>query len=135
MKDMYLKLVDAAIEGRNNSYSPYSKFKVGAAALLKDGTIIKGCNIENISYGLSCCAERNTIFSLICQGYKCEDIVAFAVVGDTKEPISPCGACRQVMAEFFKKDMPIILANLNKDLKVTNIVELLPYSFEEIENV
>lgn len=135
MKDMYLKLVDAAIEGRNNSYSPYSKFKVGAAALLKDGTIIRGCNIENISYGLSCCAERNTIFSLICQGYKCEDIVAFAVVGDTKEPISPCGACRQVMAEFFKKDMPIILANLNKDIKVTNIVELLPYSFEEIENV
>lgn len=135
MKDMYLKLVDAAIEGRNNSYSPYSKFKVGAAALLKDGTIIRGCNIENISYGLSCCAERNTIFSLICQGYKCDDIVAFAVVGDTKEPISPCGACRQVMAEFFKKDMPIILANLNKDIKVTNIVELLPYGFEEIENV
>lgn len=135
MKEIYSKLVDAAIEGRNNSYSPYSKFKVGAAALLKDGTIIRGCNIENISYGLSCCAERNTIFSLICQGYKCEDIVAFAVVGDTKEPISPCGACRQVMAEFFKKDMPIILANLNKDIKVTNIVELLPYSFEEIENV
>ena len=135
MKEIYLKLVDAAIEGRNNSYSPYSKFKVGAAALLKDGTIIRGCNIENISYGLSCCAERNTIFSLICQGYKCEDIVAFAVVGDTKEPISPCGACRQVMAEFFKKDMPIILANLNKDIKVTNIVELLPYGFEEIENV
>ncbi len=135
MKEIYSKLVDAAIEGRNNSYSPYSKFKVGAAALLKDGTIIRGCNIENISYGLSCCAERNTIFSLICQGYKCEDIVAFAVVGDTKEPISPCGACRQVMAEFFKKDMPIILANLNKDIKVTNIVELLPYGFEEIENV
>lgn len=135
MKEIYSKLVDAAIEGRNNSYSPYSKFKVGAAALLKDGTIIRGCNIENISYGLSCCAERNTIFSLICQGYKCEDVVAFAVVGDTKEPISPCGACRQVMAEFFKKDMPIILANLNKDIKVTNIVELLPYGFEEIENV
>ncbi len=130
----YNELIKQAILGREKSYSPYSHFKVGAAILLKNGTYISGCNIENISYGLSNCAERTTLFKVISEGYTKEDIVAMAVVADTKEPVSPCGACRQVIAEFLKPDTPIFLANLNKDYKETNIKELLPYCFEEIEN-
>lgn len=135
MKEEYKLIVKAAKEGREHSYSPYSKFKVGAAAMLKDGTIIKGCNIENASFGLTCCAERNTIFSLITQGYDYHDIVMFAVIADTKDPVSPCGACRQVLAEFLKPDTPIVLANMHDDIKVTNLKELLPYTFLELENV
>ena len=129
------ELIKEAIEARKRTYSPYSHFGVGAAILLKDGTVIKGTNIENVSYGLSLCAERNVIFSLISQGYDYKDIVMMAVVGDTDKPISPCGACRQVLAEFLKPDTKIILANLKGDFKITNLEELLPYTFTEIENV
>ena len=129
------ELTKEAIEARKRTYSPYSHFGVGAAILLKDGTVIKGTNIENVSYGLSLCAERNAIFSLISQGYDYKDIVMMAVVGDTDKPISPCGACRQVLAEFLKPDTKIILANLKGDFKITNLEELLPYTFTEIENV
>ena len=129
------ELIKEAIEARKRTYSPYSHFGVGAAILLKDGTVIKGTNIENVSYGLSLCAERNAIFSLISQGYDYKDIVMMAVVGDTDKPISPCGACRQVLAEFLKPDTKIILANLKGDFKITNLEGLLPYTFTEIENV
>ena len=129
-----IELIDKAIEGRSHSYSPYSHFKVGAAVLLADGKYCIGCNIENISYGLSNCAERTALFRTIAEGYHKEDIVAMAVVADTKNPVSPCGACRQVMAEFLQKDTPIVLSNLNHDYKLTTLEELLPYSFEEIEN-
>ncbi len=130
-----LEILEEAKKARVKTYSPYSKFGVGAAALLKDGTVIHGTNIENASFGLSCCAERNCIFSLISQGYNYKDIVMFAIIGNTEEPISPCGACRQVLAEFLKPDTPIVLGNLKGDYKVTNIKELLPYAFSELENV
>ncbi|MDE5714868.1 MAG: cytidine deaminase [Anaeroplasmataceae bacterium] len=129
-----LELIEHAIKGREKSYSPYSRFKVGASILLKNGTYVSGCNIENISYGLSNCAERTTLFKVISDGYTKDDIVAMAVVADTKDPVSPCGACRQVMAEFLNPDTPIFLANLAKKYKQTNVKELLPYGFEEIEN-
>lgn len=129
-----IKLIEAAIQGRAFSYSPYSKFKVGAAILLKDGSFIRGCNVENVSYGLSNCAERTALFKMVSEGYTKEDVVAMAIVADTKLPVSPCGACRQVMAELLNKDTPVFLANMSKTFKKTTVEELLPYSFEEIEN-
>ena len=129
-----LKLIDEAILGRKRSYSPYSKFKVGAAILLKNGSFIHGCNIENVSYGLSNCAERTALFKMVSEGYSKEDVVAMAIVADTTLPVSPCGACRQVMAELLKKETTVILANMKKEYKMTTVEELLPYSFEEIEN-
>ena len=127
-------LVDKAIEARKNSYSPYSKFKVGASILLKNGQYLNGCNVENISYGLTNCAERTVLFKMISEGYNKEDVVAMAIVADTKNPVSPCGACRQVMAELLNSNTVVILSNLNKDMKITSVSELLPYVFEEIEN-
>lgn len=128
------KLVNHAIDGRSKAYTPYSHFKVGAALLLKDGSYIEGCNVENVSYGLSNCAERTTLFKMISEGKSKTDIVAMAIVADTKNPVSPCGACRQVMAELLDSDTPVYLANLHHDVKKTTVAELLPYGFEEIEN-
>ena len=127
-------IIDKAIEGRSKSYSPYSKFKVGASILLKDGNYIMGCNVENISYGLTICAERNALFQLVSAGYTKEDVVAFCVVGDTAKPISPCGACRQVMAELLDMNTKVVLANIHHDYLETTVKDLLPYCFEEIEN-
>ena len=123
------ELANTAIEARNLSYSPYSKFKVGAALLCKDGKVFKGANIENSSYPLCMCAERNALYNAMMNGYKKEDFVALAIAADTDEPGSPCGACRQVISELFPRDGEIILANLKGDLKETNIDELLPFAF------
>ena len=123
------KLIDMALAGRSNAYTPYSKFTVAASIMLKDATYITGCNLENSSYGLCICAERNALFQMISKGYTKEDVVAFCVVGQTDEPISPCGACRQVMEELLKKDTPVVLTNLERKVKLTNVAELLPYSF------
>jgi cytidine deaminase len=128
------KLMQEAVNAMNNAYVPYSKFKVGAALLLKNGEIIKGCNIENASYGLCNCAERTALFKVYSEGYKKDDIVMMSVSGDTKNPISPCGACRQVMNELLHKDTPVILTNNKKDVYKTTVKDLLPYSFDEVEN-
>lgn len=113
-----------------HSYSPYSKFKVGAALKLKNGTYIHGTNIENASYPLGNCAERTALFTAYASGYKKEDIESITIVGDTDTPISPCGACRQVMYELMPKDAKIYLTNLKEEVKETNTHELLPYGFE-----
>ena len=125
------ELILKAKEAREASYSPYSKFKVGAAILMKDGTYILGCNVENSSYGLSICAERNALFQMVARGYKKGDAKAMCIIGQTDDPISPCGACRQVMEELLTKDCKIVLANLKNDVKEMTIEELLPYSFSE----
>lgn len=117
----------------NNSYSPYSKFKVGAALELKDGTIIHGTNVENAAYPLGNCAERSAIFAAYSMGYKKEDIKSITVIADSENAISPCGACRQVMYELIPSDANIVLTNLKGDIKVTNTKELLPYGFD-LEN-
>ena len=124
-------LFNEALIARENSYSPYSKFKVGACALLKNGKIYRGCNIENSSYGLSNCAERTTLFKLYSDGYNKDDVVAFSIVGSTEGPISPCGACRQVLSELLNLDCPVYLFNLDHKLKKTTVSELLPYSFSK----
>lgn len=124
------ELVLKAIEARDLAYVPYSKFAVGAALLTTSGEIYQGCNIENASFGLCMCAERNAIYNAYCHGITQDDIEALAIVADTDGPVSPCGACRQVISELFPKDAPIYLANLNGDIKETNAEELLPYAFE-----
>lgn len=123
------KLIDAAIEARKLSYSPYSKFAVGAAILTKDGKIISGANIENASYGLCMCAERNAIYQAYLQGYHKDDLVALAVAADTDKPCSPCGACRQVISELMNGSCPVIMTNLNSDVLEMSVKELLPLSF------
>lgn len=125
--------INQALKARKKAYVPYSKFKVGAAALLKDGTYVHGCNIENAAYSMCNCGERSALFSLISQGYDKEDIVAFFVVADTKNPVSPCGACRQVMSELLPKDTRIFLSNLDGDYKETRIAELIPGAFLDFE--
>ena len=123
------KLMEAAVKAMGNAYVPYSKFKVGAALLLKNGEIIDGCNVENASYGLCNCAERTALFRAYALGYRKDDIVAMSVAGATDGPISPCGACRQVMAELLNPKTPVYLTNVKFDVKETSVEELLPYSF------
>ena len=123
------KLMEAAVKAMENAYVPYSKFKVGAALLLKNGEIITGCNIENASYGLCNCGERTAMFRAYALGYRKDDIVALSVAGATDGPISPCGACRQVMAELLRPETPVYLTNVKGDVMETSVKELLPYSF------
>ena len=123
------KLMDCAIKARENAYSPYSHFAVGAALLCEDGTLYEGCNIENASYGLTNCAERTAIFKAVSEGHV--TFKALAVVADTEGPCAPCGACRQVMAEF--KIPLIIMGNLMGNIKIVTIEELLPFSFSECD--
>ncbi|WP_438825318.1 cytidine deaminase [Bacillus sp. JJ1609] len=120
-------LVEKAIEARSKAYVPYSKFQVGAAIITNNDQVYLGCNIENASYGLTNCAERTAIFKAVSEGDT--EIKAIAVVGDTEGPISPCGACRQVIAEFATEDTKIYLANLNGDVQETTISEILPGYF------
>lgn len=127
------ELVNQAVKGMSRAYTPYSKFNVGAALLLKDGSYVLGCNVENISYGLTNCAERTALFKLVSEGYNKDDVVAMAIVGATDDPISPCGACRQVMAELLDKNTPVILANLKGDTKETTVEGLLPYMFSDLK--
>ncbi len=114
-------LIKAAWEAREMAYAPYSNFSVGAALLAADGRVFPGCNVENISYGLTNCAERVAIGAAVAAGVT--KFAAVAVVADTGVPISPCGACRQVLAEF---GVPVvILANRQESLEFT-LDELLP---------
>ena len=124
-----MKNIEEALKARSRAYTPYSKFKVGAAILLKDGTYIHGANIENASFGLSNCAERSALFSLLSQGYKKEDIVSMTIIANDHGPVSPCGACRQVMHELLPKGTKIILANTAGKTMDTTPDELLPYAF------
>ncbi len=115
------KLVAAAWQAREAAYAPYSNFAVGAALLAKDGRIFMGCNVENISYGLTNCAERVAIGAAVAAGAR--EFLAVAVVADTGVPISPCGACRQVLAEFGTPR--VMLANRNEQLEFS-LEDLLP---------
>lgn len=118
-------LVGAAVRAREHAYAPYSGFAVGAAALAGDGRVFVGCNIENASYGLSVCAERNAVAAAGVAGIR--QLAAVAVVTSAQPPASPCGACRQVLAEF--GDFFVILADLDGARVVTSVGELLPRPF------
>ncbi len=123
------QLIELAKEARKLSYSPYSNFAVGAVILTKDGKIFKGSNIENASYPLCMCAERNAIYNAYMNGYKKEDLVSLTLVADTDTPCTPCGACRQVISELFPKNAPINMANMKGEVLTMTIEELLPLSF------
>lgn len=123
------KLMEESKKAREKAYVPYSKFPVGAALLTADGTVFHGCNIENSAYTMTNCAERTAFFKAISEGNY--TFKALAVVGDTEGPISPCGACRQVIAEFCEGDMPVYLTNLKGDVFETTVAELLPGAFSK----
>ena len=123
------ELVSLALSARENSYSPYSGFKVGAALLTKNGKVYKGCNIENGAFSPTNCAERTAVFTAIADGEK--EFVAIAVVGgadEIKNFCPPCGVCRQVLSEFCKEDFEIHLFN-GEEIKTFTLGELLPESF------
>lgn len=125
------KLISAAFAAQDNAYVPYSKFKIGAAILLKDGRILKGANIENASYSLTMCGERNAVYRAYCEGYKKEDIVALAITSNCKPVATPCGACRQVLYELIPENTPIYLVNSYGDEIITTPKELLPCGFSK----
>jgi len=121
--DIKNQLTQAAIVAMNNAYAPYSNFSVGAALLCADETIITGCNVENLSFGLTQCAEKVAICTAVAQGKK--NFTCIAIAADTNEVISPCGACRQVLAEF-NPDMLILSVNKNGKSQEFRLAELLP---------
>ncbi|WP_424682550.1 cytidine deaminase [Frateuria sp. YIM B11624] len=122
-------LMLVAREARDQAYAPYSKFQVGAAVRTRDGRTFAGCNVENAAYGLCNCAERTALFSAVAAGCQPRDFVQLAVIADTPGPVSPCGACRQVMAELCDEAMPVLLGNLAGALEETTVGALLPGSF------
>jgi cytidine deaminase len=134
MKVSYEQLIENAIEARKMAYTPYSKYKVGAALLSSDNKIIKGCNIENAAYGPTNCAERTAFFKAVSEGVK--EFSAIAIVGGLENETDlfsgyafPCGVCRQVMREFCDSEFEIVVARSIDDYKVYTLGELLPESF------
>jgi cytidine deaminase len=123
------ELLAAAREAQAAAYAPYSNFAVGAAVLLSDGTIYQGCNVENASFGLTVCAERVAVFNAISDGRM--DIAAIAVITSAPKMCKPCGACRQVIAEFSQADNPIVIisAQTSGETETETITDLLPDTF------
>lgn len=125
---LYLnKLIEAAQQSSLNAYAPYSQFNVGAALLTQSNKIVSGCNVENASYGLTLCAERNCIANAINQG---ETQFTTLLIYTKQEKLTPpCGACRQVIVEFFNRDAIIIVVNHNHNQKNWSVAQLLPDAF------
>jgi cytidine deaminase len=120
-------LIAEAKKAMEKAYVPYSKFQVGAALLTEDGKVYQGCNIENAAYSMCNCAERTALFSAYAHGDR--KFKTLAVIADTDRPVSPCGACRQVISELCPNDMKVVLTNLNGDIKEVTVEELLPGAF------
>lgn len=120
-------LIKEAKIARGKAYVPYSKFQVGAALLTTDGKVYHGCNVENAAFSMTNCAERTAFFSAYAGGDRQFEMLA--VVADTEGPVSPCGACRQVISELCPKDMKVILTNLKGDTQELTVAELLPGAF------
>jgi cytidine deaminase len=125
--DIPAALKAAAKEAYGKAYAPYSKFHVGAAALTTQGNIIQGCNVENASYGLTVCAERNCISHAVIKGEQSFQMIVIYTEEDKLTP--PCGACRQVIAEFFEQSAPVIATNHKNEQQVWSVAELLPDAF------
>jgi cytidine deaminase len=130
MEELFLEAQKIAM----SAYAPYSKFHVGAALLCKDGTIIKGVNVENRSYGLTICAERNAITTAVTMG-KTEFIALAISTPDSVQPVGPCGACRQVIGEFMLPDTPVCFGGSGQERINTTVGELLPFdSLHELKS-
>ncbi|MEW6549077.1 MAG: cytidine deaminase [Spirochaetota bacterium] len=121
-KELFKAALDAAV----HSYSPYSRFRVGAALLCEDGRIVIGANVENRSFGLTICAERSALVSAVSAGSTKFKAIAIATP-DSSYPVGPCGACRQVLSEFLEPGARVIFGPVEDSLVFTNIGELLPY--------
>ncbi len=123
------RLIRQAAAARRRAYAPYSKFRVGAALLTAGGRVVPGCNVENASYGLTLCAERTALATAVAGGH--HDIRAVAVVAGGRQPVRPCGACLQVLAEFCRPDTPIVLAAAGRPaaFRVFRLRDLLPHAF------
>lgn len=124
MREKLIKLLE-------NSYSPYSKFRVSAIAVMKDGAEFCGVNIENASYGVTNCAERSAIFGAISNGYKKHDFEKLYVMCDAKKIGTPCFICRQVISEFMEKEREVICINPEGDMRIFKVKDLCPYPFDE----
>ena len=118
-------LIEAARAARTNAYAPYSVYEVGAAALASDGRVFSGCNVENASYGLTVCAERNAVFQMVAAGAR--GLVAVAVA--TRDGAAPCGACLQVMQEFATGEVVVLLAGEDGSVEETSLAALMPRGF------
>lgn len=118
-----------AKQASQNAYVPYSQFPVGAALLMKNGDVVSGCNVENVSYGLSNCAERTAVFSAIAQGYDAKEIAEVVVYTPGDKAYAPCGACRQVLAEFLASGTQVTSTS-ERQVRQWTIEELLPDAFE-----
>lgn len=125
------ELIKTAKDATKSAYSPYSHFRVGAALLCEDGTVYTGCNIENSSFGVTCCAERVALFKAVSDGKRC--FTDIAIVGsssdDFNKPCSPCGVCRQAFSEFCDADFKIHLSNGGEIITYT-LNDILPHSFK-----
>jgi cytidine deaminase len=123
------KLVEMSVTAMQQAYAPYSHLKVGAAVLGGSGGMYCGCNVENASYGLSICAERSAVCKAVCNGEG--SIRAIAISNSTGNPLTPCGACRQVLAEFaVKGELMFVYVNSSKGVETYTLEELLPHAFE-----
>jgi len=123
-----MSLIDAARAVRENAHAPYSKFKVGAALRTTSGTIYTGCNVENVAYPEGTCAEAGAIAAMVAGGDT--EIAEIAVIADSPKPISPCGGCRQKIAEFASGDTKVVLTTVDGVTQETTVAELLPGVFD-----
>jgi cytidine deaminase len=120
------RLVAASVAAREFAYAPYSDFAVGAAVLTEDGTLYSGCNVENVTYGMTTCAEQTAMLKAVSEGHR--SFTRIAVCTDRSPPATPCGLCRQMLAEFCD-DIGIILVNPAGERKYTRLSDILPHAF------
>ena len=125
----YAELLQIANKVKTNSYSPYSKFRVGAVLVSEEGNLYSGVNVENSSYGLTNCAERSAIFKAVTEGER--KFKTIVIASDAEDFITPCGACRQVMMEICGKDLDVVLSNSDNEIRILKMEDLLPLSFNK----
>lgn len=131
MKITDTELISTAIKAREHAYAPYSQFPVGAALVDEHGRIFSGCNVENVSFGAACCAERTAVFKAVSEGSR--QIRRLAVVCGKDDYCLPCGICRQVMSEFAAADFVLLAANPRGEFKSYSLDQLLPHAFKKLE--
>ncbi|MCB0731914.1 MAG: cytidine deaminase [Ignavibacteriae bacterium] len=125
----YSELIQIARKVKKNSYSPYSKFRVGAVLVTNEGNLYSGVNVENSSYGLTNCAERTAVFSAVSEGER--NFKTIVLVSDAEDFIPPCGACRQVLMEVCGKDLEVVMSNSDNEIRILKLEDLLPLSFNK----